>query len=54
MILRRLVPLVLLAAALLFAQKQKAQTQKAQKQKSVKPGFNLFSLEQDIQLGQLL
>ena len=52
MILRRLVPLVLLAAALLFAQKQKAQTQKAQKQKSVKPGFNLFSLEQDIQLGQ--
>jgi len=42
MILRRVVPQLLLTAALLFAQKQK----------NVKPGFNMFSLEQDIQLGK--
>jgi predicted Zn-dependent protease len=42
MILRRVVPQLVLTAALLFAQKQK----------TVKPGFNMFSLEQDIQLGK--
>lgn len=42
MILRRVVPQLILTAALLFAQKQK----------NVKPGFNMFSLEQDIQLGK--
>lgn len=42
MILRRVLPQLLLTAALLFAQKQR----------TVKPGFNMFSLEQDIQLGR--
>ena len=42
MILRRVIPQLLLTAALLFAQKQK----------NVKPGFNMFSLEQDVQLGK--
>ena len=42
MILRRLVPQLILTATLLFAQKQKV----------VKPGFNMFSMEQDIQLGR--
>jgi beta-barrel assembly-enhancing protease len=42
MILRRVIPQLVLTAALLFAQRQK----------TVKPGFNMFSLEQDIQLGR--
>jgi Zn-dependent protease with chaperone function len=42
MILRRLIPQLILTATLLFAQKQKV----------VKPGFNLFSMEQDVQLGR--
>jgi Zn-dependent protease with chaperone function len=42
MILRRLIPQLVLSATLLFAQKQKV----------VKPGFNLFSMEQDVQLGR--
>lgn len=42
MIIRRVLPQLILTAALLFAQKQK----------NIKPGFNMFSVEQDVQLGK--
>lgn len=42
MILKKVIPQLLLATVVLFAQKQK----------TVKPGFNMFSVEQDIQLGK--